>query len=97
VNDCKPLVTGAWAAENGTGIPWFTAGTLCTPDDCTAVADKFPGAVAPLAPEGSGYPSFWAVLAIEIFLVGAAECYRTGRGLHSFTLELNLSSSQTHS
>ena len=63
-------VTGAWAAENGTGIPWFTAGTLCTPDDCTAVADKFPGAVAPLAPEGSGYPSFWAVLAIEIFLVG---------------------------
>jgi hypothetical protein len=34
-------VTGAWAAENGTGIPWFTAGTLCTPDDCTAVADKF--------------------------------------------------------
>merc|ERR1712216_912450 len=55
-------VTGAWAAENGTGIPWFTAGTLCTPDDCTAVADKFPGAVAPLAPEGSGYPSFWNVL-----------------------------------
>ena len=51
-------VTGAWAAENGTGIPWFTAGTLCTPDDCTAVADKFPGAVAPLAPEGSGYPNF---------------------------------------
>ena len=39
-------VTGAWAAENGTGISWFTAGTLCTPDDCTAVADKFPGAVA---------------------------------------------------
>ncbi len=71
-------VTGAWAAENGTGIPWFTAGTLCTPDDCTAVADKFPGAVAPLAPEGSGYPSFWAVLAIEIFLVGSAESYRTG-------------------
>ena len=71
-------VTGAWAAENGTGIPWFTAGTLCTPDDCTAVADKFPGAVAPLAPEGSGYPSFWNVLIIEIVLVGAAEAYRTG-------------------
>ena len=49
-------VTGAWAAENGTGIPWFTAGTLCTPDDCTAVADKFPGAVAPLAPEGLRLP-----------------------------------------
>ena len=47
-------VTGAWAAER-TGSP-VTAGTLCTPDDCTAVADKFPGAVAPLAPEGSGCP-----------------------------------------
>ena len=83
-------VTGAWAAENGTGIPWFTAGTLCTPDDCTAVADKFPGAVAPLAPEGSGYPSFWAVLAIEIFLVGSAECYRTGLFENPFP-ELELS------
>merc|ERR1712057_47280 len=71
-------VTGAWASENGTGIPWFTAGTLCTPDDCTAVADKFPGAVAPLAPEGSGYPSFWNVLIIETILVGGAEAYRTG-------------------
>merc|ERR1712100_872419 len=83
-------VTGAWTAENGTGIPWFTAGTLCTPDDCTAVADKFPGAVAPLAPEGSGYPSFWAVLAIEIFLVGSAECYRTGLFENPFP-ELELS------
>ena len=71
-------VTGAWSAENGTGIPWFTAGTLCTPDDCTAVADKFPGAVSPLAPEGSGYPSFWNVLIIETILVGGAEAYRTG-------------------
>merc|ERR1711959_421140 len=71
-------VTGAWASENGTGTPWFTAGTLCTPDDCTAVADKFPGAVAPLAPEGSGYPSFWNVLIIETILVGGAEAYRTG-------------------
>ncbi|CAL6406324.1 unnamed protein product [Bathycoccus prasinos] len=77
-------VTGAWAAENGTGIPWFTAGTLCTPDDCTAVADKFPGAVAPLAPEGSGYPSFWNVLIIETVLVGAAEAYRTGLAANPF-------------
>ena len=29
-------------------------------------------------PEGSGYPSFWAVLAIEVVLVGLAEAYRTG-------------------
>jgi len=71
-------VTGAWAAENGTGIPWFEAGALCTPDDCTAIADKFPGAIAPLAPEGSGYPSYWAVIGIEIVLMGAAEGYRTG-------------------
>ena len=49
-------VTGAWAAENGTGIPWFTAGTLCTPDDCTAVADKFPGAVAPSPPRAPATP-----------------------------------------
>merc|ERR1712225_216734 len=71
-------VTGAWASENGTGIPWFTAGTLCTPDDCTAVADKFPGAIAPLAPEGSGYPSYYAVIGIEIVAMGLAEAYRTG-------------------
>jgi hypothetical protein len=31
-----------------------------------------------LAPEGSGYPSFWNVLIIETVLVGAAEGYRTG-------------------
>ena len=83
-------VTGAWSAENGTGIPWFTAGTLCTPDDCTAVADKFPGAMAPLAPEDSGFPNFWAVLAIEVFLVGNAEAYRTGIFENPFP-ELDLS------
>merc|ERR1711959_316522 len=44
----------------------------------TGAADKFPGAVAPLAPEGSGYPSFWNVLIIETILVGGAEAYRTG-------------------
>ena len=69
-------VTGAWAAENGTGVPWFKAGELCTPDECTNFL--FPGAVAPLAPEGSGFPSFWNVVFIEVFLVGSAECYRTG-------------------
>merc|ERR1711990_334787 len=31
-----------------------------------------------LAPEGSGYPSFWNVLIIETILVGGAEAYRTG-------------------
>ena len=55
-------VTGAWAAENGTGIPWFTAGTLCTPDDCTAVADKFPGAVSPV---GAG--RLWLPVLLERF------------------------------
>ena len=69
-------VTGAWAAENGTGVPWFKAGELCTPDDCTGI--QFPGAPAPLAPEGSGFPSFWNVLVIELFTIGFAESYRTG-------------------
>merc|ERR1740121_3166014 len=71
-------VTGAWAAENGTGIPWFKAAEYCQPDDCTAIADKFPGAIAPLAPEGSGFPSFWAVIGVEIVTMGLAEAYRTG-------------------
>ena len=42
----------------------------------TARRRTFPGAVAPLAPEGSGYPSFWNVLIIETILVTAR--YRTG-------------------
>merc|ERR1711991_797692 len=53
-------VTGAWTAENGTGIPWFTAGTLCTPDDCTAVADKFP---ARRRPVGAG--RLWLPVLLE--------------------------------
>merc|ERR1739848_813554 len=71
-------VTGAYSAEVGTGIPWFEAGKLCSPDDCTAVADKFPGAVAPLAPEGPGFPSFYNVLIVEIIAMGLSEAYRTG-------------------
>merc|ERR1719460_1742338 len=71
-------VAGSYSAEVGTGIPWYKAGELCTPDDCTAVADKFPGAVAPLAPEGSGFPSFWNVLIFESITMGLAEGYRTG-------------------
>ena len=71
-------LTGAWASEVGTGVPWFEAGALCTPSDCTAIADKFPGAIYPLAPPDSGFPNFFNVLAIEIVFVGLAECYRTG-------------------
>merc|ERR1712226_1488962 len=36
---------GAWGAEVGTGIPWFKAGALCTPEDCTAMSSIFPGQV----------------------------------------------------
>jgi len=66
-------VTGAVAAENGTGIPWFKAGEICTPDDCTGV----------LFPDGAdgrsiGPANFWAVLAIEVVTMGLAEAYRTG-------------------
>merc|ERR1711908_162580 len=66
----REVIHGRWAMLGVTGA-W-------TAENGTAVADKFPGAVSPLAPEGSGYPSFWNVLIIETVLVGAAEGYRTG-------------------
>jgi len=69
---------GAWGAEAGTGIPWFQAGKVCTPSDCTIVNSIFPGQYAPLAPPGSGFPNFWLVLLSTLFLMGAAECYRMG-------------------
>jgi hypothetical protein len=69
---------GAWGAEVGTGIPWFKAGALCTPEDCTAMSSIFPGQVIDLAPEGSGFPSFYNVLAFEVITIGLAEAYRTG-------------------
>jgi len=69
---------GAWGAEVGTGVPWFKAGALCTPDDCTAMNTIFPGQVIGLAPEGSGFPSFYLVLAVEVVAIGLAEAYRTG-------------------
>jgi len=73
-------VTGAWAAENATGVPWFKAAEFCTPDDCSKMNDTFPALFGQikLAPEGSGYPSFWYVVIIETALMGAAEGYRTG-------------------
>ena len=78
-------VTGAWASENGTGIPWFEAGALCSPDDCTAIADKFPGAIAPLAPEGSGYPSYWVVIGTEV-CTNAAAAQRLDLGVRDWGL-----------
>lgn len=79
-------VTGAIAQENGTGIPWFAAGVMCTPDDCLS-GYSFPGAVAPLAPEGSGYPSFFVVVILEVVLMGLAEAYRTGLSDNPLGLE----------
>jgi light-harvesting complex II chlorophyll a/b binding protein 4 len=67
---------GAWGAECGTGINWFQAGAVCTPADCTGIV--FPGQVIPLAPEGSGFPKFYNVLAGTLFLMGLSEAYRTG-------------------
>lgn len=69
---------GAWGAEVGTGIPWFKAGALCTPEDCTGVNTIFPGQAVALAPEGSGFPNFFVVLGLEVFAIGLAEAYRTG-------------------
>merc|ERR1719446_909207 len=71
-------VAGAWGAEVGTGIPWFQAGKVCTPADCTAVNTIFPGQVIGLAPEGTGFPSFYAVAAFTVVAMGLAEAYRTG-------------------
>jgi len=71
-------VAGSWGAEAGTGVPWFKAGALCTPSDCSAVNTIFPGQVIALAPEGSGFPSFYNVLAFEVITIGLAEAYRTG-------------------
>merc|ERR1719460_1008805 len=72
-------VAGSYSAEVGTGVPWFKAGEICTPDDCTGII--FPGAeggLGPPAPEGSGFPSFFNVLAFEAITMGLAEAYRTG-------------------
>merc|ERR1719460_664807 len=72
-------VAGSYSAEVGTGVPWFKAGEICTPDDCTGIL--FPGAeggLGPLAPEGSGFPTFTNVLAFEVITMGLAEAYRTG-------------------
>lgn len=69
---------GAWAGEVGTGVPWFKAGALCTPKDCSALNTIFPGQVVALAPEGGQYPNFNIVLGLEILMIGTAELYRTG-------------------
>jgi len=67
---------GAWGAEVGTGINWFQAGKVCTPEDCTGIV--FPGQVIPLAPEGSGFPQFYNVLGGTVIMMGLSEAYRTG-------------------
>jgi len=74
---------GSWAAENPNfmgdkALPWFQAGLVCTPSDCTTVNSAFPGQVVGLAPEGTGLPSFYAVLAFTVVAMGLSEGYRTG-------------------
>jgi len=69
---------GSWAAEKGTGIPWFQAGKVCTPADCTMVNSVFPGQVVGLAPEGSGLPSFYFVAGGTFIMMFLSEAYRTG-------------------
>jgi len=68
---------GAWSAEQGTGIPWFQAGKVCTPSDCSAVNTIFPGQVIPLSPT-EGFPTFNNVAALTFVLMFLAESYRTG-------------------
>jgi light-harvesting complex I chlorophyll a/b binding protein 1 len=70
-------IPGIVAQEQATGIPWYDTGALCTPTSCLENY-TFPGAPASLAPEGSGLPSFWAVVAFQVVFVGLAEAYRGG-------------------
>lgn len=74
-------VTGAYTAEQATGVPWYEAGALCTPDDCTALIDAFPLAIAGVnaPPEAAGNAYYFGyVFGLEFLLVGLAELYRTG-------------------
>ena len=64
-------VTGAWAQENLTGIPWFMAGEECTFDSCNIsyLNNSF-------APSYDG--ALLGIIFLEILLMGGAEGYRTG-------------------
>ena len=70
-------VTGAWAAERHRH-PLVHRRYPLHPRRLHRRRRQVPRRRRSLAPEGSGYPSFWAVLAIEVVLVGLAEAYRTG-------------------
>ena len=64
-------VTGAWAAENGTGVPGSPPVPSAPPTTAPSSRTSSP-AVAP-SPPGALPPSFWAVLAIhEVVLVDLA-------------------------
>lgn len=58
----------------------YEAGSLCTPDDCSALIDAFPLAIAGQnAPEETGsYYYFGYLVFHEILLMGFAEIFRTG-------------------
>lgn len=73
-------VAGAYTQEQATGIPWFLAGSYCTPDDCSAMIDAFPGAVAGVnAPTETGpFFYFGYVITMQLLTFGLAEVYRTG-------------------
>ena len=64
-------VTGAWAQENLTGIPWFMAGQECTFDNCSisylnqSFTPSYDGALLGL-------------IFLEVLLMGYAEGTRTG-------------------
>mmetsp|Transcript_11323 Transcript_11323/g.41437 ORF Transcript_11323/g.41437 Transcript_11323/m.41437 type:complete len:243 (+) Transcript_11323:84-812(+) len=71
-------VTGAYTAERYSGVPWYEAGALCTPESCQPMIDAFPGAVEGLNVPGNDTINFWFVILHEFILMGTAECYRTG-------------------
>ena len=73
-------VTGAFTQEQLTGIPWYEAGSLCTPDDCGALIDAFPLAIQGVnAPSETGdFYYFGYVIFHQVLLFGMAEVFRTG-------------------
>ena len=66
-------VTGAIAAENTTGVPWFEAGGSCTFDISTPCTLSYGGYDFEAAPY-----AVWGLTAIEIALMAGVEVHRTG-------------------
>ena len=66
-------VTGAIAAENTTGVPWFEAGAACDFDITTPCTITYGGYDIDTVPYAA-----WGLLFVEILLMTGVEVHRTG-------------------